>query len=60
MGCVSAVKAALEGLQDVESAEVDLQANTARVEGDADAALVCQTLKDTGYPASLAEPRNRS
>lgn len=51
MGCVSAVKAALEPLDGVTSVEVDLEGGSATVEGDFDAADVAQAISNAGYPA---------
>jgi len=50
-GCVTAVKNALEQLDGVESAEVDLESKTAVVNGRVEADLVEKTLTDIGYPA---------
>lgn len=51
MGCVSAVKAAVEPLEGVASVEVDLEDGTATVDGEFDAAQVAQVITDAGYPA---------
>lgn len=52
-GCVSNVKAKLEALDMVESAEVDLDSGTAVVEGAVEASLVVDTLTEAGYPTEL-------
>ncbi len=54
MGCVSAVKAAVEPLDGVQSVEVDLEGATATVEGEFDAAAVAAAITAAGYPAEPA------
>lgn len=54
MGCVSAVKAALEPLDGVKAVEVDLEGASATVEGDFDIANVSRVITDAGYPAEPA------
>ena len=51
MGCVANVKKALESLQGVKSADVDLEAAQATVEGDVAVEDVCSALTAAGYPA---------
>ena len=55
MGCVNTVKSALEALDGVQSAEVDLESASATIEGEADNAMVCAVLKDAGFPTSVAD-----
>ena len=55
MGCVSAVKSALENIPGIQSADVELDSAIATIEGDADPAIVMKTLRDAGYPASSEE-----
>lgn len=52
-GCVSNIKARLEALDTVESAEVDLDSGTAVAEGAIDASLVVDILTEAGYPTQL-------
>lgn len=51
--CVTAVKGALERTPGVESAEVDLDAGKATVEGAAEVQLLLQAVENEGYRASL-------
>lgn len=55
MGCVSAVKKAVEGLSGVTTVEVDLDGGRATVSGDFDPAQVAQAITDAGYPAKAAD-----
>ena len=54
MGCVSAVKAAVEPLDGVTSVEVDLDAGRATVEGEFDPATIAKVITEAGYPAERA------
>ena len=54
MGCVAAVKAAVEPLDGVTAVEVDLEGGKATVEGEFDAAGVAQAITAAGYPAEPA------
>ncbi len=49
--CVAAVKRALERVQGVGSADVDLAAGRARVDGDAAVAALVAAVQDEGYQA---------
>lgn len=51
MGCVANVRKALESLDGVTSAEVDLDKAQAIVEGDIAAEDACSALLAAGYPA---------
>lgn len=55
MGCVSAVKKALEAIPGIRSAEVNLESALATIEGDADQSVILDTLREAGYPGSLGE-----
>jgi copper chaperone CopZ len=55
MGCVSAVKKALEGFAGVTAVEVDLEGGQATVSGDFDPAQVAQVITDAGYPAKATD-----
>ena len=50
--CQSSVKRALESVEGVQGAEVDLEDGTARVEGDADPAKLVAAVQEEGYQAS--------
>ena len=50
--CQNAVKNALETVEGVQKAEVDLQRGFARVEGDADAKELVAAVEEEGYGAS--------
>jgi copper chaperone len=50
--CSAAVKKALERVDGVEAADVDLAAGRARVEGAADPAALVAAVQDEGYQAS--------
>jgi copper chaperone CopZ len=54
MGCVSAVKAAVEPLPGVSAVEVDLEGGQAVVEGEFDVAEVAAAITAAGYPAEPA------
>lgn len=54
-GCVSAVKKALEALDEVESVDVDLDAGKVTVEGDFDVASIAGVITAAGYPAEPAD-----
>lgn len=49
--CQSAVKSALESVQGVERAEVDLENGTAQVQGEADTRALIQAVEEEGYRA---------
>ena len=49
--CTSAVKKALEGVDGVTAATVDLAAGRAHVEGQADTAALVAAVQDEGYQA---------
>ena len=53
--CQSAVKQALESVEGVQNAEVDLQAGTARVEGSADVNTLVTAVEEEGYQAFPVE-----
>ncbi len=55
MGCVSAVKKAVEGLPGVSAIEVDLEGAKATVSGDFDPGQVAQAITEAGYPAKVAD-----
>lgn len=48
-GCIANGNKALAGVLGFESAEFDLEAGTAVVQGDVDPQAVCQALSNTGY-----------
>ena len=50
--CQSSVKRALESVDGVQGAEVNLADGTARVEGDADPAKLVAAVQEEGYQAS--------
>lgn len=50
--CQSAVKSALEGVEGVQRAEVDLEQGTAQVEGNVDRAKLIAAIEEEGYQAS--------
>lgn len=52
-GCTSNVKAKLEALAGVESAQVDLASGTAEVTGQVNPQQVIETLSAAGYPTTL-------
>lgn len=52
--CQKAVKSALEGVDGVMSAQVDLESGRARVEGSADVANLVAAIEDEGYGAKPA------
>lgn len=52
--CQSAVKSALESVQGVQGAEVDLQNEVATVEGSADTDKLIAAVEEEGYKASAA------
>ena len=52
--CQSAVKSALESVEGVQKAEVDLESGVARVEGNADASKLINAVEEEGYQASAA------
>lgn len=54
-GCTSNVKTTLEALENVESAEVDLESGTAIVKGAVDSQTVIDILTEAGYPTVLLE-----
>jgi copper chaperone len=54
--CSTAVKKALERVDGVVAADVDLAAGRARVEGAADLAALLAAVKDEGYRASPLAP----
>lgn len=49
--CQHAVKSALEGVNGVRTAEVNLSTGRAKVEGDADTATLLAAVEDEGYRA---------
>ena len=49
-GCAGTIEQALEPVEGVESAKVDLGAKTVRVRGSADDRVVRKVLTATGYP----------
>jgi copper chaperone CopZ len=51
-GCEQSVEDALEGVEGVESATADREAETATVEGEADADELVAAVEDAGYEAS--------
>jgi copper chaperone CopZ len=54
--CQAAVKRALEAVEGVTRASVDLQAGTAEVEGTADAARLVAVVEEAGYQAVVIRP----
>lgn len=52
--CVRHVSHALNGIAGVNTAAVDLDSGTVRVEGTPDIATLLAALDDAGYPAQLA------
>ncbi|HHH47084.1 MAG TPA: heavy-metal-associated domain-containing protein [Thiotrichales bacterium] len=54
MGCVSAVKKAVEALDGVTAVEVDLEGGKATVSGDFDPEQVARVITEAGYPAKVA------
>lgn len=52
--CQSAVKNALESVNGVQSAEVNLEQGMARVTGSADPATLIAAIEEEGYQASTA------
>ena len=54
--CSAAVKKALEGVDGVTAADVDLAAGRARVQGPADPAVLIAAVHDEGYRASPLAP----
>lgn len=54
-GCTSAVKAKLDALENVKTAEVDLESGTATVDGNVDPKEVIETLTEAGYPTVLMD-----
>lgn len=52
--CQSAVKNALEGVDGVERADVDLASGIATVEGDADVNALVSAVEEEGYQAAPA------
>lgn len=52
--CVARVKDALESIDGVTSADVDLDANSAVVTGDVDAAAMVAAVEALGFGASVA------
>ena len=50
-GCIDTANKALAEVAGFESAEFDLSAGTAVVQGDVDPQAVCQSLTNAGYPA---------
>ena len=51
--CQSAVKSALESVEGVQRAEVDLDTGIARVEGNADTSKLVHAVEEEGYGASV-------
>ena len=51
--CVMAVTKALESVDGVRSAQVDLDAGSARVEGEGDVEAMIAAVQEEGYQASL-------
>jgi copper chaperone CopZ len=54
-GCTAAVKAKLEALEGVDSAEVDLASASAEVAGSIDPDTVVEVLTEAGYPTELID-----
>lgn len=54
--CQHAVKGALESVEGVQTAAVDLATGTAKVEGSADLNALVAAVEEEGYQATLANP----
>lgn len=52
--CQSAVKSALESVEGVRKADVDLERGLAKVDGPADTAALIAAVEEEGYQASVA------
>ena len=52
--CQKVVKETLEGIPGIDSADVDLEAGTATLQGSADAQVLISAVEDEGYRATLA------
>ena len=52
--CQNAVKNALESVEGVKKAEVDLESGVARVDGNADTSKLVHAVEEEGYGASVA------
>lgn len=50
-GCAANVKQALEAMDGITVAEVDLEAGVAKTQGDVDPQAACQVLAEAGYPS---------
>lgn len=50
-GCVKKARESLASVAGFESAEFDLEAGTATIEGEVDPQAVAQALNDVGYPS---------
>ena len=50
-GCASTVQQALKDAEGVESADVNLDAGEASVDGDIDPQAICLLLTEAGYPS---------
>lgn len=50
--CQHAVKGALESVEGVQSAQVDLATGTAQVDGNADLSALVQAVEEEGYQAA--------
>ena len=50
-GCAANVKQALEGMEGITTAEVDLAAGVATVQGNVDPQAACLLLAEVGYPS---------
>lgn len=50
-GCIKKARESLTNVTGYESAEFDLEAGTAIIEGDIDPQAVTQALNEIGYPA---------
>ncbi len=50
-GCIKKARESLTSVAGYESAEFDLEAGTATIEGEVDPQAVAQALNDVGYPA---------
>ena len=53
--CQHAVKGALESVEGVKNATVDLTTGTAKVEGSADLNTLIAAVEEEGYQAALAD-----
>ena len=53
--CQGAVKQALESVEGVQRAEVDLRSGTAKVEGSADVSTLVAAVEEEGYQAFPVE-----